>query len=215
MSEYIKINAPFKRWRKDLHTEEMKPQDAKWNSFKQDEWADESIEYLQNNQWEWTEKLDGTNIRIYIKDNKITIKGRTDKAEIPSQLEHWIKNWFLDNRQEISTLSGAILYGEGVGEKIQKGGKFGLQHFILFDILIESYWLKRDVVAGIAKRINLKHSPVIFTGTIHDAITSVKTLPTSVFGDFTIEGYVGAPAIRLNDQHQNRIITKIKVKDFT
>lgn len=26
---------------------------------------DETVKYLANNEWEWTEKVDGTNIRIY------------------------------------------------------------------------------------------------------------------------------------------------------
>ena len=44
------------------------------------------IEYLKNNIFECTEKIDGTNIRIEVQGKEITFKGRTNKANIPSHL---------------------------------------------------------------------------------------------------------------------------------
>ncbi len=90
---------------------------------------------------------------------------------------------------------------------------FGEQHFKLFDIYIDSFWLKKDIVTTIGKRFNLD-TPKYWIGSIQDAIDKVKTNPISSFGAFTIEGYVGQPIIRLANAMGNRIITKIKVKDF-
>ncbi len=212
---YHKINAPYKRWQKNLHTQDMLPEGTNYGDFKIGEFASEEFEYLFNNDWIWSEKLDGTNIRIYINNDSFDIKGRSDNADIPAELGNWILTWYNNNKAELHKQfpEGVILYGEGVGSKIQKGGLFGEQHFKLFDIYIDSFWLKKDVVAAIGKQFNLD-TPEYWIGSIQDAINKVKTEPTSSFGNFTIEGYVGQPTIRLANAKNERIITKIKVKDF-
>jgi len=221
-TEYHKINAPYKRWREDLHTEEMKPKNKKWNSFKEDEFSKKEFEYLFKNDWYWVEKLDGTNIRIYlnIKDDNIemTIKGRTNRSDIPKDLIMWIENWFETNYNLIKETfnKNVILYGEGVGEKIQKNGNlFGKQHFKLFDIKIDNLFLKLEDVQKIAQNLNLEYPELFFVGSMEEAIALVKTKPKSTFGNFIIEGFIGKPLFDLKDRQDNRIITKIKVKDFT
>ena len=222
---YHKINAPYKRWQKNLHTKEMLPKNTNFGDFKLGEFSSIEFDYLFNNQWEWSEKLDGTNIRIYIHSNKevqpgveansIVIKGRTDNAQIPSELYEWIMNWYHTNSTELHSQfpEGVVLYGEGVGTKIQKGGLFGEQHFKLFDALIGEYWLNKDVIKALGKQFDLD-TPQTWLGTMQEAIDRVKTKPKSTFGDFVIEGYVGVPICRLFNGKKERIITKIKVKDF-
>ena len=217
--EYHKINGLYKRYRKDLNDE--LPDGKQYGDFKIGEFACPEFEYLFNNDWIWSEKLDGTNIRIYLNpDGTYTLKGRTDKANIPKPLSEWISDWYYVNEDLINQTfnrdknATIILYGEGVGEKIQGGGLFGKQHLKLFDIFISGWWLRKDDVDTIGKALNLD-TPVIWIGTIQDAIDKVKTLPQSSFGDFTIEGYVGQPCVRLSDAGGHRIVTKIKVKDFT
>jgi hypothetical protein len=220
MSEYHKINGLYKRWRKDSHTPDMLPEGTQYNDFKIGEFALPEFEYLFNNQWVWSEKLDGTNIRIYLNtiggNFNYSIKGRTDAANIPKQLAKWIDDWFHANYGNIANTfpdTELVLYGEGVGAKIQNGGLFGEQHFKLFDILIGQFYLEKPAVADIASKLNLD-TPTTWIGNIQEAIDKVKTLPKSTFGDFTIEGYVGQPLVRLNNAKGERIVTKIKVRDF-
>jgi len=215
MSIYPKINGLYKRWQKDLHTKDMLPEGVKYGDFKDGEFALEEFEYLFNNKWIWSEKLDGTNIRIYIDNDELIVKGRTDNAQIPQNLFNWIHNWYELKKEKLKDQfpNGVIFYGEGVGDKIQKGNLFGEQHFKLFDVKIGEYWLKKDVVAAIGKQFELD-TPPIWTGTIQEAIDKVKTEPRSIFGNFIIEGYVGTPACRLYNNKMQRIMTKIKVKDF-
>jgi hypothetical protein len=220
MSEYHKINGLYKRWRKDLHTPDMLPDGAKYGDFKIGEFALPEFEYLFSNQWVWSEKLDGTNIRIYIDTTSggvsYTIAGRTDRANIPKPLQEWIVSWIdtnIDNILDTFPETELVLYGEGVGEKIRKGGLFGEQHFKLFDILIGNFYLEKSAVAEIGEKLNLD-TPPTWIGTIQEAIDKVKTLPKSTFGDFIIEGYVGQPLIRLNNAKGDRIVAKIKVCDF-
>lgn len=221
--EYHKINGLYKRCRKDLHDKTELPDGVNFGDFIIGDFAQKEFEYLFNNQWIWSEKLDGTNIRIYANWSEqygihtFEVKGRSDNSSIPKDLKEWIINWIDQNAQVISNLFVAeniILYGEGVGTKIQKvGHNFGSQHFKLFDVYINGFWLQKDNVLDIANKLSLD-TPVTWIGTIQDAIDKVKTLPLSSFGNFTIEGYVGQPIVRLNYAQQKRIVTKIKVCDF-
>ena len=221
--KYHKINALYNRWRKDLDPIETLPLNKKYGDFKDGEFAQSEFEYLFNNQWIWSEKLDGTNIRIYANWSEqygihtFEVKGKDENSSTPKDLLEWIKNWIYENSQIVSDLFAAediILYGEGVGTKIQKvGHNFGSQHFKLFDVYINGFWLQKDDVLDIANKLSLD-TPITWIGTIQDAIDKVKTLPVSSFGNFTIEGYVGQPIVRLNDAKQKRITTKIKVCDF-
>ena len=74
--EYQKINTLFKR-------------DAD-NIIIPTEYTLEEFEYLNNNIFECTEKIDGTNIRIELKSSDdgiaMLFKGRTDNAIIPKHL---------------------------------------------------------------------------------------------------------------------------------
>ncbi len=102
------------------------------------------FEYLQNNIWEFTEKVDGTNIRIGVNDGKLVIKGRTDSVQIPTFLLGTLMDMF-DPKLIVDTLdfgksgSDICLYGEGYGAKIQKGGgnyKSDGTNFVLFDVRV-------------------------------------------------------------------------------
>ena len=216
--EYPKINGLYNRYRKDLPKEEL-PNGKKWGDFIDGEFAQEEFKYLFNNEWTWTEKLDGTNIRVYIPcdDTAVVIKGRTDRASLPPKLHEWILAWLLTVDKEIRTQfpSGAILYCEGVGEKIQGGSGFGQQHIKLFDVKIDTYWLSKDVVKEIANQFNLDYAPIILVGTIAEAIKYVKQKNNSTFGSFESEGLVGTPSVLLLDRKSQIIRTKIKVRDFT
>jgi hypothetical protein len=221
--EYHKINALYNRWRKEFDPLETLPVGKKFGDFKDGEFACEEFEYLFHNQWVWSEKLDGTNIRIYadwsenLEKHIYTVKGKDVNSVIPKDLMDWVWKWIETNQKSIhKTLPNkdVVLYGEGIGKGIQKvGHHYGQQHFKLFDVYINGFWLKKEAVKDIASKINLD-TVTTWTGTIQDAIDKVKTLPKSTFGDFTLEGYVGEPLVRLLDAHHKRIITKIKVCDF-
>ena len=78
--------------------------------------------------------------------------------------------------------------------KIQNGCKyFGgekIVDFILFDIKIGNWWLKREEVINIAKQLEIKVVPILYTGTIGDAIKYIKSGVKSVYGNFIAEGLV-------------------------
>ena len=216
MTEYHKIQSIFKR---DMS--------SKRKTLIDGEWTLPEFEYLSGNIWTFTEKVDGTNIRVilpaYQEDGKqygITFGGRTNEAQIPATLVQRLQDRFLndDIRIKLATQfpGGAVLYGEGYGAKIQKVG--GLyrpdQDFVLFDVRVGPWWLQRADVEDVAQRLGIDVVPVIGEGTLHDAVAWAKRGIRSVWGDFEAEGIVARPKTELNTRGGQRLIAKIKCRDF-
>jgi hypothetical protein len=184
------------------------------------DWAMPEFEYLQNNVWTFTEKVDGTNIRVYWDGESVTFGGRTDNAQIPNGVINRLNDLFYSTpaRMRLKEVfpDGATLYGEGYGAGIQKAGASyrPKQDFVLFDVKVGEWWLERINVEDVAKRLELEIVPVIGEGTLWDAIELVKGNLISNWGDFGSEGIVARPKTELQNRGGERIITKIKVRDF-
>jgi hypothetical protein len=181
----------------------------------------ETVEFLANNEWEFTEKIDGTNIRIHWDGHKITFGGRTERANIPSHLVNKLNEIFLNEETEqlFEQKFGekeVILFGEGYGTKIQACGNDYRSDvgFILFDVLICENYLSRESVEDIAKAFALEIVPIVLRGTIQEAVDFIKTKPNSTIGKAKMEGVVGRPKVELKDRCGNRLIVKIKCRDF-
>lgn len=207
MSEYHKIQSIFKR-----------NMDSKNKELIEGQWTLPEFEYLAGNAWTFTEKVDGTNIRVMFKDGVITFGGRTDAAQIPAQLMARLNERFLPLAEKLGEVfeDGAVLYGEGYGAKIQKvGGNYRAdQDFVLFDVLVGRYWLQREDVHDVAQKLGIDVVPVIGEGTLHDAVALAKSGITSTWGDFQAEGIVARPKVELKTSGGKRIIAKIKCRDF-
>ena len=182
---------------------------------------DKTVEYLANNEWEFTEKIDGTNIRIYWDGHKVTFGGRTDRASIPAHLVNKLNEIFLNEEteqlfeQKFGEME-VILFGEGYGVKIQAGGGNYRPDvgFILFDVLIDGNYQSRESIEDIAKAFDLEIVPIVLRGTIQDAVDFIKTQPNSTIGKAKMEGVVGRPKVELKDRCGKRLIVKIKCRDF-
>jgi len=184
------------------------------------------FEYLKDNIWVWTEKIDGTNTRIKWDGQNVRFGGKTDSAQIPTNLLDTLQDTFVKDIINdtfpgiIETESKVCLYGEGYGAKIQKGGgNYIPDHadFILFDVKIDNWWLKRDAKEDIANKLGIKIVPIIGKGTLDDAIRLVKEGFTSKIAynkDHMAEGLILTPEVELFNRKGERIITKIKHKDF-
>lgn len=182
------------------------------------DWSRPELGYLANNEWEWTEKVDGTNIRLWQEGGTLRVGGRTDNAQIPASLLAGIAEYDdLGARMAEHLDPSAVLYGEGYGAKIQKGGGNyrADQGFVLFDVNIGGFWLDRASVEDVAVKLGLDYVPLIFKGTIHEAIEVVAPGMRSTWGDFAAEGLVGKPVVPLFNRKGERIVCKVKVCDFT
>jgi len=182
----------------------------------------ECVEYLKDNKWIFTEKVDGTNVRVHWDGHTVIFGGRTDNAQMPTPLIMVLDKLFKGtiNEQLFEQKFGAnpvTFYGEGYGGKIQSGGAYSKeQDFILFDVAVGDTFLERTNVEEIATSFNLKVVPIIITGTIQEAVDYVKTKPNSTIAQEPkeSEGLIGTPLARLTDFRGNRIIVKVKVCDF-
>ena len=181
------------------------------------------VEYLKDNEWVFTEKIDGTNIRIMWDGHKVTFNGRTDRAELHGHLVERLNELFSGNVNEelFEQKFGenqVMFIGEGYGAGIQKGGGdyIDRKDFILFDVMVNDIFLERENVEEIAKSFNLEVVPLIPVKTIGEAVEYVKSKPLSTVGKCLkeIEGVVGTPKYRITDFRGNRVIVKIKVEDF-
>ena len=207
MHEYHKIDGLFKR---DEATKQL--MDGVYRS--------PAVEYLSNNEWIFTEKIDGTNIRVYWDGHRVAFCGRTDKAQIPGSLMTKLEELFGGevNEQIFEEHFGGkevTLYGEGYGAKIQNGGDYRPdQSFILFDVNVCGVWLNRENVEAVARYFGIDVVPVILRGTMQEAIEYVKARPASTIGTAKMEGLVGRPALELLTANSSRLIVKVKVRDF-
>ena len=211
MIEYVKIETPFNR--AEDGTKKLIE-----GSFR-----NETVEFLKDNTWEWTEKVDGTNISVVWDGHKVSFHGRTERAQIPAHLVNALNEMFggETNAQMFEQIFGEtpmILYGEGYGAKIQNGGTYRSDaSFILFDVYQPDsrIWLTQESVLDIAHKLGIEIVPFVFIGTIEQAVNFVKSKPASrINEEHPMEGLVGRPEVELRDRLGRRVIVKVKARDF-
>ena len=184
-------------------------------------WAKPEFELLKNIDWMCTEKIDGTNIRIMWDGENVRFGGKTDNAQIPTVLIGALQDTFTNKimKECFSDADNVCLYGEGYGKKIQKGGNYlpDRADFILFDVKIGDWWLTREADEDIAEKLNIGVVPIIGIWKLKKAIDYVKDGFISTISDnkdYIAEGLVMKPIIELFNRKGERVITKIKHKDF-
>ena len=180
-------------------------------------YATPELDYLKSNDWVFTEKVDGTNIRIMWDGEKMRFGGRTDNAQMPTFLYDRLGDLFSETML-LDKFGDAevILFGEGFGARIQKGGGNYISDgvsFVLFDVYI-GMWLKREDVEEIANSLGIDVVPIVGEGTLVAAVDLAMDGITSKWGDFPAEGLVMRPRVELCTRAGHRVITKIKTKDF-
>lgn len=220
MNKYHKIQSIFKR-----------DPETKFKTFLMGEYSVPEFEYLADNEWVFTEKVDGTNIRVMWDGANVTFAGKTDEASIPGFLLSELEQTFSTTparakfrerfgfvkKSIVKERGGICMYGEGYGKKIQKVGAQYIADktaFILSDVKVGHIWLERENVEDIAKFLGIPVVPIVGRGTLAEAIARVECGEPSRLGDLTMEGLVLRPVVELRDRMGQRVITKIKHKDF-
>jgi hypothetical protein len=173
-------------------------------------------------EWDATEKIDGTNVRVMLStDGKVTFGGRTQSAQMPADLLMCLMRAFpADRMREALWLDGkpveAILYGEGYGAGIQKGGCYRPDKaFILFDVLIDGkWWLDWAAVCDVASKLGIDTVPYLGRWTLERIVEHVRNPFPSRIGTGQAEGIVARPIETLFDKRGERVIIKLKTRDF-
>lgn len=208
MIEYQKISGPYQR-------EVVGPNR---NMVILGAWMTPEFNYLADLDWVFTEQVDGANIRIGWDGHRVEFGGRTDNAQIPAKLVDVLRELFPEELFEQAFGSNpAILFGEGYGAGIQKGGGNYRQDqsFVLFDVRVGDWWLKREDIEDVASKIGIDTVPILARCSLLSAIHAVASdAIMSEWGNFPAEGLVGTPAVPLFTRAGERIIVKVKRADF-
>lgn len=208
----------------------MHPYGKTLNVFKRDpkthklipgEYSSEELEALAKLRWEFTEKIDGTNVRVVWRPddgNRLQILGRSDNATIHPEIVQYLMNkrlanWFPEIFPDIDV--PVCIYGEAYGAGIQKGGIYSpVKSFMAFDVKVGDVWLRRADVYDVASKLGLKRVPFIMDGPLIRGVEKVKRGLQSHFGEFYAEGLVARPPVMLFDRMGRTIICKIKHKEL-
>lgn len=209
LSEYHKIEGPFRRYIDGPLRNKL----IAW------EWTRTEFEFLQHVPWRFTEKVDGTNVRVVWDGHRPQFMGRTSRAQLPTKLLTYLQETFTEELLEQTFQDRpAVLYGEGYGAGIQKGGMYRPdQSFILFDVRIGQVWLAYENVAAIADSLGIRMVPVVAIAPLQTMIWQMSdTTLYSLVGlnESTMEGVVGTPVTPLLNRLGGRIIVKLKAQDI-
>lgn len=183
-------------------------------------------------EWDVTEKVDGTNIRVMytpvcnlvlregdvVGPAKVEFRGRTDAAQIPGDLITVLAKLFPVEKFTSQFQTPVVLYGEGYGAGIQKVGKLYRpdKSFVLFDVLVDGkWWLNTQQVRDVAKSLGCDVVPYLGRFSLDQIIEEVRNGVSSRLNDVCpSEGIVARPIETLFDSRHERVILKLKTKDF-
>jgi hypothetical protein len=156
-------------------------------------------------------------------DGKLKLGGRTDNANIPADLVQLLYET-IDVQKLRDTFGDtpAIIFGEGYGAGIQKGGGYSkTKQFIVFDVLVgNKWWLNWENTCDIAKKFGLKTVPFVGEWTLEEGVLFVRKGFESILARennneyVSAEGLVGRTVETLFDKKGSRIIIKLKTRDF-
>lgn len=207
MQKYHKIQSVYKR-----------DPANRCKTFLEGEFSIPEFAYLQDCLWVGTEKVDGTNVRVMWDGNMMRFGSKTEDAQLSAKLVARLNERFLPQRDCFAKVfpDGACLYGEGYGAKIGKGGGNyrADQDFVLFDVRVGDWWLRRDDIEDVATKLSIDVVPVLGAKTLRQWVEFVAAGFGSQWGPFIAEGVVLRPETELRTRGGDRIITKIKYKDF-
>lgn len=214
MSEYHKIETLFER-------------DERFK-VRPDALKSEAYGLVSN--WLWTEKVDGTNMRLIWShaNRSIQVAGKTDAASLHP---HLIRACTLTASETVFASvfpeRDVVVYGEGYGAGIQKGGGQYApdKRFIAFDVfvadaahLLGGWWLSPSGASDACGKLGLPFVPAVGggNGSLSWAVEAVRAgIPSIVAeGRCQMEGLVGRPPTTMYDSRGKRIICKIKTRDF-
>ena len=166
---------------------------------------------------------------------RVVFYGRTVAAQMPTFLLDYLQRTFtLEKMKRLGRGSGEaeypiVLYGEGYGARIQKGGgnyrRDGDVSFRLFDVLVGGTWLRRGDVEDVAQQLGVAPVPLLRTDsggplTTEQVVNLVRHGARSFVADeegtpsTQAEGVVAFTDPPLFNGRGQRLMWKLKTKDF-
>lgn len=110
-------------------------------------------------------------------------------------MRHLYETITAEKMREVFPNTEAVIYGEGYGAGIQKGGDYSpTKKFIVFDVLVGGkWWLSWENTCDVARKLNLEVVPYVGDMTLDDATAMVRAGFPSLLGEgkMRAEGLVG------------------------
>ena len=163
-------------------------------------------------------KLDGTNMRIHWDGEQVIWNGKSNNATFPTDVIEYMNSTFMEEifEEKFGRDKEVTLYGEGMGPKVQ-GNELGLDAFecVLFDVKIGDVFLEPESIIAVAKYFNIKTcydymgENRVYTSDLASIVEAVRT-----GWHRNWEGVVAEPVAGLRDRLGDRIVVKIKNKDY-
>ena len=190
------------------------------------EFYNQYVEYLRNNRWLTSEKVNGTNVSVQFDGHRIEFQGRTERADLPKEVLEILTEKFGDSEVEFEQLfSGkpAILFMECYGGKIQGGAYGGKERLVGFDVTVNGQYLDKRCIGEIFAKFGVDCVEFKEVENLDVAINEVKSWAENPKrgisqycekGTTVKEGLVCVPSVRIYDNRGKRIIVKIKTEDL-
>jgi len=183
------------------------------------------------NLWDYYEKIDGMNVSFDF------FRG-VPWPEVTPGLEIRGRgldtNWKMDQMNYLRSISASIgdyvrksmdehqlksyeIFGELYGPGIQKGGVYGDRIlFRMFDIRVdEEVWLDMSALEEASMGLMIQTAPLIGRTTAIEISDQVSYgIPSRIAESHIMEGVVARPTARLYNMKGERVMFKLKTKDF-
>lgn len=175
------------------------------------------LAYLANSEWDYSRKIDGENIRIQWNGEQALWNGKSNAFQCSAEFTEYMNNTFLEEifEEKFGREKVVTIFGEKMGPKTQ-GNELGLKkdELIIFDVNIDGTWLGKDDVQEIAKHFGAR-TTYDLTNTTDNPYTLRELIEMCSNGAFEgWEGIVATPLVEMRDQKNQRVIVKIKNRDY-
>lgn len=216
--KYHHIDAPTKTddsWGKEHKTRRLLRPGECGNNF--DCYRDPLLYQLSLTGWQFKRKLDGQNLRVYWDGEQALWNGKSDNFTCKANLTDYMNQIFLEEifEEKFDRECKVVLFGEHMGPGVQ-GNELGLEEseFVLYDVNINGYWQGEKSIRDIAGYFGVK--------TCYDYMedddytdTLVELIERVANGEFKgWEGIVATPSVECRSQRGDRMIVKIKNRDY-
>lgn len=177
------------------------------------------LAYLAESPWVYSRKVDGENIRIQWNGEQALWNGKSNAFQCGVEFTEYMNDTFLEEifEEKFGRDKIVTLFGEKMGPKTQRN-ELGLKKeaVILYDVNINGTWLSKVNVVEIAGYFGA-NVPSIYQYMPHGRVSAklrelIEMCANGEFKDW--EGIVATPLVEMRDQKGQRVIVKIKNRDY-
>lgn len=197
------------------------------STCKPDTFREPLVALLADKEWVARRKLDGANIRIQWDGEQALWNGKTDKFVCGADLTNYMNNTFLEEifEEKFGRDITVTIFGEHMGPKVQ-GNELDLDRdeVIIYDVNINGFWQPKDNVKEIAGYFGCRTCYDFMVVRNHEgSVTDEQDYRFTLNGIILLvasghfkdwEGIVATPTVECRNQKGERMIVKVKTKDY-